>query len=213
MSYPSNVTAIVTKEMWIEEKRKMKEKEMTPCEKMGIAEGDDVVVIVDEYIQCEGIKAGDTITLIEDDGSDLPYFSGSNGHKFYVELAHVRKINPTPEDSINISVTYGELARAYAYMGITNGGDSSLWSSLRDILDPEGKIYHLFANQIRNSAKLGTLNYACIKEDWLAALFPQKEEKVTVEQKKILELEETIKKAQQQIDAIKENMQWDELSM
>lgn len=184
---------------------------MTPCEKKGYKVGDKFLVIRDQGI--DGFREGDVVTLNLDDGSHSPRFwSKTEGRGWYMLLEEdVKEINkPSPEDKITVTITYGELAKIYAYMGCTNGRMeyNTLWHKAKELLDPTKKIRAEAYSMIRDTISFDVFDYRSIEEEWLSLLFPR-EPALTEQQKKVIELEETILKAKQQIEELKGEGKWD----
>ena len=104
------------------------------------------------------------------------------------------------EDKVTIEITYGELARAYYIMGAVNGRvrgnpSESLWAQGEKSFNKS--LEELCKFKAIHPAPL--VDYLPIQEKWESLLFPKSEE-----QKKIEELEETINKAKEQIEELKQ---------
>lgn len=99
-------------------------------------------------------------------------------------------------DKVSITITLGELARAYAVMSMATGRsvdsfDENIYSQARLELDIDGGIYRRFEEKIE------TLSYHEYQEEWLNALFKDE----TAE--KIEKIQEIINNAQAELDALK----------
>lgn len=109
------------------------------------------------------------------------------------------KPNMKPNDVFTYTFTYREIARLYAILGKATGSFPSMfWEEIRDKLDPGQMLYDRY---IREKDYKEVMHYHTYGDRWERAIFAPKE---TEEQKKIKELEETIKKAQEQIQELKE---------
>lgn len=77
-----------------------------------------------------------------------------------------------PEDEVTITTTYRELALCYAVLGkISFKGEMKLWIKLREMLDPEQRVY----DSLIYSKDFSELEqYSKIKDKWEGLLFPQK---------------------------------------
>ncbi len=113
----------------------------------------------------------------------------------------------SPEDEVTITTTYGELAKVYAVLSGTNGESrgKDLWDLCSELLCDSyavtrNKKYWSFGLHKKTPAEL--LNYTEYQDAWEKHLFQPKE---TEQQRKIRELEETIKKAQEQIQSLKDS--------
>lgn len=102
-------------------------------------------------------------------------------------------------DKVSITITLGELARAYAVMSKATGRsvgsfDENIFSQARLELDIDGDIYRRFEEKIEN------LSYHEYQEEWLKAIFKYE----TAE--KIEKLQEIINNAQAELDALKKTL-------
>ena len=71
---------------------------MTPCHKLGYKVGDRFVVVAEET-QSQFYAKGDIVTLLEDDGTDCPFFHTYNHvHVVSCKLEHLRKIGEDTPD-------------------------------------------------------------------------------------------------------------------
>lgn len=98
-------------------------------------------------------------------------------------------------DKVSITITLGELARAYAVMSKATGtSDENIFSQARRELDIDGIIYGRFVHKIDNRP------YHEYQEEWLKAIFKDE----TAE--KIEKLQEIINNAQAELDALKKTL-------
>jgi hypothetical protein len=112
--------------------------------------------------------------------------------------------NVLPTDSITITTTYGELAKAYAVIGRMNGEDfgENLFSTISKLMDEGDKVLD---SNIRPDSWKDLGNYYSYQKQWLEAIFPAYKQK-TEAQLKLEELQKTIEDAQRQIEQLKEEI-------
>lgn len=102
-------------------------------------------------------------------------------------------------DKVSITITLGELARAYAVMSTAGGkiigsGEDTIFLQARQILDESGAIYTWHSTDIRLK------HYGSYQDEWLKDLFRDE----TAE--KIEKLQEIINNAQAELDALKKTL-------
>lgn len=103
-----------------------------------------------------------------------------------------------PEDEVTITTTYRDLALCYAVLGkIRFNGEMKLWTKLREMLDPEQRIY----DSLIYSKDFSELEqYSYIKDKWEGLLFPQK----LVETKQQIQIRELREQAEALLEKAKE---------
>lgn len=109
------------------------------------------------------------------------------------------QVNIRPEDEVTITTTYGELARVYAVMGHVNGKDFSktLWQISKEMLSDT--THDIYDEHLNTKDVYEVIDYSEYQEKWINALFNKK----TEQQLQIEALEETIRKAAEQIKKLK----------
>lgn len=108
---------------------------------------------------------------------------------------NVKPKNIKPEDEVTITVTYRDLALAYAVLGKTTGPDSMLYKQARSMLDPTWVAYDSLKLRTKTSDQI--LQYGDYYKEFEALLFPQ-EPVETEQQKQIRELREQAEVLQEQ---------------
>lgn len=105
-----------------------------------------------------------TLSVKWDDGMPPSFMMAGNTLEYAIK---------SPEDLVTITTTYGELAKAYAVFGTTNGHPygESLFGIARGILDPEQKIYDQFF-YVEDEPEQRE-DYVSYQEDWLKVLFKE----------------------------------------
>lgn len=105
----------------------------------------------------------------------------------------------TPETEVTITITYGELLRAYCVMGGVNGPstDKDLFFIAGNLLDDKDRSKYRKIHSIANTLP-ALINYNSIREEWESLFFKSKEQRkkeIAIEQKRkmIAELEQEIK--------------------
>lgn len=100
--------------------------------------------------------------------SSLRSFVKSGSTRFMPKVEEPKHIRP--EDEVVLTLTYGELAEAYAVLGKAYTASGSLWDKCQNLLDKKRTVYD---DIILNKQICDVLKYAEYKEGWLSALFPQ----------------------------------------
>ena len=116
--------------------------------------------------------------------------------ELYEEPKLKKNIKAEDEVTLEVKTTYRDLASAYAVLGRTNGKDNcAIYLHIKGMIDAEG-----VASELINS-HLKVIDYYSIQDEVESLLFPQE----TEHQKQIRELEETIEKAQKQIEELQKS--------
>lgn len=100
--------------------------------------------------------------------TSLSECTGFGLFKFTPKVEEPKPIRP--EDEVVLTLTYGELAEAYAVLGKAYTASGSLWDKCQNLLDKKRTVYD---DIILNKQICDVLKYAEYKEGWLSALFPQ----------------------------------------
>lgn len=187
---------------------------MTPCEKLGYKVGDKFIVLVKDEAAV-GFTQGQTVTLAKDDGSSNPLFRGKNtirNGEAYLSLHKVKKIEGQSDmnkdftkdmlrTGMRVVHRNGMVGIVFKDVGVISYGPVAGFNSLKnyeyfeesfceDEVDYAYLVDKVYAGYqdgyIINFNKLGEL------------IWERKEE--TEQQRQIRELQDTIKKAQEQIE-------------
>ena len=117
---------------------------MTPCEKMGYKVGDKFKVLS----SVEGFTEGQEIELYEDDGTDMPLFSGENNYHnhaggnpgAYFPLSEVEKITSSASERQAKTNTITRLKAAHAARQAAEAEYQSALQALREELGEGFKV-------------------------------------------------------------------------
>src|SRR5690554_3312224 len=117
---------------------------MTPCEKMGYKVGDKFKVLS----SVEGFTEGQEIELYEDDGTDMPLFSGENNYHnhaggnpgAYFLLSEVEKITSSASERQAKTNTITRLKAAHAARQAAEAEYQAALQALRDELGEGFKV-------------------------------------------------------------------------